>query len=105
LDSGFAFSHKENFNREILSDFAIGVAFFALSALFGYLMLTINSLDPVLINIYPNYLMIHTLHFAFPLVTSSTFSAIFYARNKQMRRVLWEELQEFFGKKVILIKG
>ena len=105
LDSGFAFYHKENFNKEILSDFAIGVAFFALSFVYGYLMLTINSLDPVLINIYPNYLMIHSLHFVFPLVTCSTFSAIFYARNKQMRTVLLEELQEYFGKKVILIKG
>jgi len=92
IDATSNYAHKENFMKEILSDFFISFGFFSMALVYGYLMLKTNSLKPALFNVYPNYLFLYGLHFALPLGTAFFFTGLFYVRNQQMRLVLFESL-------------
>jgi len=94
IDAASQYGHKENFLKEIMSDFFIAFGIFNMAFLYAYLLYKINTLEPSLFNIYPNYLLLYALHYAFPIGTACSFSIFFYVRNKQMRTNLLEELIE-----------
>ena len=97
IDAASKYGHKESFLKEIWSDFFIAFGIFDIAFLYTFLLFKINNLEPFLFNIYPNYLLLYSLHYAFPLSTACSFSVFFYARNKQMRANLLEELIELYG--------
>ena len=98
IDSLSSYAYIDNFRKENFYDFLICLTFLAIAITYGYLLVSIHSLEPVLINVYPNYLLMYGLHFGFPLISCSSFSILFYAKNKDMRSTLWEEFQELIGK-------
>ena len=98
IDSTSTYAYIDNFKKENWFDVLICVAFLSIAIIYGYLVVSIQTLDPVLINDYPNYLFVYGLHFAFPLIGCSTFSILFYAKIQHLRAVLVEEICEMFGK-------
>jgi len=98
MDSLSSYAYIDNFRKENFYDFLICLTFLAITVIYGYLLVSINYLEPALLNDYPNYLLMYALNFGFPLFSCSAFSVLFYAKNHHMRSTLWEELQEIIGK-------
>jgi hypothetical protein len=95
IDSGtLTLSSMDNFRKEIVCDFLFCLMFILLCLIYGYLVITINCINPGLINDYPNYLLIYALHFGFPMILSCSFSIFFYAKNKKLRLTLLERIHE-----------
>ena len=98
IDAAASSSRKENFRKEICSDILISVFFFIIAFFYGYLVMTVNQLNPADINVYPNYLYVYALHFGYPMFACSLFSALFYAKNEHLRETLWDEIREVMKK-------
>ena len=98
IDTASSNSLKENFRKEICSDILIFVLFSFFLCFYAYLVMTVNQMDPLQINISPNFLYIYALHFGYPMFACSIFSTLFYARNGHLRATLWEEILEILGK-------
>ena len=102
IDSVSNYTNIGNFKKENIFDILICATFLVISIIYGYLMLSINSIHPSLINVFPNYFFVYGLHFGFPLFCCSVFSLLFYAKNKHMRSTLWEEIKDIFIKQAWL---
>ncbi len=98
IDATSASTHKDNFKREIINDVALSAAFFGIASLYVGLFYRLNTIDPAMLNVYPNFIYMYSLHFGFPIITGFIFSLIFYAKNKHLRSTLWEEVIELAGK-------
>jgi hypothetical protein len=55
------------------------------------------SINPVEVNLYPNYLYVYLLHLVSPLVSMLTLSILYYARNASMRRTMFREAKGFLN--------
>ncbi len=98
LDPKTTQAYIDNFRKENSFDILMISSFLAIAIIYGYLVFSIQTMEPVLINVYPNYLFVYGLHFGFPLVGCTTFTLLFYAKNKHLTLTLWEELLDLLKK-------
>jgi hypothetical protein len=89
-------SHSDSFRKEIIYDVLFCLMIIVWGLIYGYLVFTLNFMDPILVNKFPNYLLIYGLHLGFPMILSSTFSIFFYSKNKQLRATIFEKICENF---------
>ena len=97
MDSASTYAYIETFWRENVFDILICLAFFFISFLYGYLLFSIHSIDPVLLNVYPNYIYLYGIHFGFPLFSCGAFVVIFYAKNNSLRAIIMNGVFEFIN--------
>ena len=90
---------QDNFRREIIWDALICGVISLLFSIYGYIFFKVNTMEPQLINVSPNYLYVYSLHFGSPLIVCLTVCFLLYMKNGHMRETLWEEFKETFGLK------
>jgi hypothetical protein len=88
IDAASTYAYIETFWKENLFDILICLAFFVVSFLYGYLLVSIHTIDPVMLNVYPNYFYLYGIHFAFPIFSCGAFTIIFYAKNENLRAII-----------------
>ena len=99
LDSKTTYAYIDNFRKENSFDILMCSAFLFLALIYGYLVFSIQTVEPALINAYPNYLFVYGLHFGFPLIGCTTLTLFFYTKNKHLTLTLWEELLDLLKRK------
>jgi hypothetical protein len=92
LDSKTTYAYIDNFRKENSFDIFMCSSFLAIAIIYGYLLFSMQTMEPALINVYPNFLFVYGLHFGFPIIGCATFTLLFYAKNKHLTVTFWGEL-------------
>ena len=89
---------KSNFENQSLSDFSTNVMIVGLTSVGVLSVLSVNNLNPLEANVFPNYLFVYWLHCFGPFVFGGLFSVIYYLRHPPLRISLVRELRERLNK-------
>ena len=99
LDSNSSFLNIDTFKKENIFDIFMCFVFIVNTAMYIFFVVSLQSIEPALINTNPYHLYLYGFFFGFPVIGSTAFSLVFYVKNKNLRETVYEAIIEMFENK------